>query len=175
MAELTAQDPITGLMRSLQATHMDPAVETISGSPMTSHGGKYFPRTQLHGDRGFFGEAHSSPSKNSSTGNLDGNGCIVSSPTTNRVKEIRESPNWRTKQEIFVRQSGTHGSDPFVSNDNARHSQGMPILYSSGQCMLTVQGNNSPFSPRQDRIGVPISSDNAQGVLLPSACVFVAK
>ena len=40
---------------------------------------------------------------------------------------------------------------------------------------LTAQGHNTSFSPRQDRTGVPLSSDNAQAMLPPRACVFVAK
>lgn len=36
-------------------------------------------------------------------------------------------------------------------------------------------GYGSPFNPRGDRAGEPISNDNAQALLPPSACVFVAK
>lgn len=36
-------------------------------------------------------------------------------------------------------------------------------------------GHKSPFTPREDRIGQPISLDNAQAPNPPDACVFVAK
>ena len=31
------------------------------------------------------------------------------------------------------------------------------------------------FSPRCDRAGVPVTNDNAQALLPPRACIFVAK
>ena len=31
------------------------------------------------------------------------------------------------------------------------------------------------FSPRRDRAGVPVTNDNAQALLPPRACIFVAK
>lgn len=40
---------------------------------------------------------------------------------------------------------------------------------------LTSLANASPFHPREDRAGARLSGDNAQAVLPPNACVFVAK
>ncbi|KAL9132292.1 MAG: hypothetical protein Q9175_006532 [Cornicularia normoerica] len=146
---------MAGLIHSLQAGQIDPAIETISGSPMTARNAKYLPQLERRVDRSIFTETQLSPSK---TGNFDCNASTTSSPSTDRVKNIRESPNWRNKDGNFVRRSGNHGEDPFVSSANAGQSQGY----------------NTSFSPRRDRTGVPLSNDNAQAMLPPRACVFVA-
>ena len=122
IAKLTSQDHhMAGLIHSLQAAQIDPAIEIISGSPMTTCGGKYLPPLERRVDRSIFIEAQLSPSK---TGNLNRNASTTSSPTVDRVKDIRESPTWRTKDGSFVRRSGNHGEDPFVSSANAGQSQG---------------------------------------------------
>ena len=112
---------MAGLIHSLQAAQIDPAIETISGSPMTARDGKYLPQLERRVDRSIFTEAQLSPSK---TGNLNRNTSTTSSSTTDRVKEIRESPSWRNKEGNFVRRSGNHGEDPFVSSVNAGQCQG---------------------------------------------------
>ena len=130
MAQLTGQDHhMAGLIHSLQAAQIDPAIETISGSPMTARDGKYLPQLERRVDRSIFTEAQLSPSK---TGNLNRNGSTASSPSTDRVKEIRESPSWRNKDGSFVRRSGNHGEDPFISSANAGQSHGQgksPLSY----------------------------------------------
>ena len=174
-AQLTGQDHhMAGLIHSLQASQIDPAIETISGSPMTARDGKYLPQLERRVDRSIFIEAQSSPSK---TGNVNRNASAASSPSTDRVKEIRESPTWRNKDGNFVRHSGNHGEDPFVSSANAgqSHTQGKSSPPSTSLSLLTFEGNNTSFSPRRDRTGVPLSNDNAQAMLPPRACVFVAK
>lgn len=40
---------------------------------------------------------------------------------------------------------------------------------------LTIVGSPITFRPRDDRIGLELSPDNAQAILPPNACVFVAK
>ena len=40
---------------------------------------------------------------------------------------------------------------------------------------LIGQVDDQTFHPREDRAGVRVSGDNAQAVLPPNACVFVAK
>ena len=112
---------MAGLIRSLQAAQVDPAIETISGSPMTARNGKYLPHFERRVDRSIFTEAQLSPSK---TGNFNRNTSPTSSPSTDRIKDIRESPNWRNKDGNFVRRSGDQGDDPFVSSANARQAQG---------------------------------------------------
>ena len=107
-------------MHSLQAAQVDPAIESISGSPMTARGGKNLPQLERRVDRSIFTEAHPSPPK---AGNLNHNASTTSSPSTNRVKDIRESPNWRNKDGNFVRRSGNQGEDPFVSSVSAAQSQ----------------------------------------------------
>lgn len=112
---------MAGLIHSLQAAQIDPAIETISGSPMTARDGKYLPQLDRRVDRSIFTDAQLSPSK---TGILNRNASTTSSPSSDRVKDIRESPSWRNKDGSFVRRSGNHGEDPFVSSANAGQSQG---------------------------------------------------
>lgn len=114
---------MAGLIHSLQAAQKDPAIETISASPMTARDGKYLPQLERRVDRSIFTEAQLSPSK---TGNLNRDGSTVSTPSTDRVKEIRESPSWRNKDGNFVRRSGNHGEDPFIFSAHAgqSHRQG---------------------------------------------------
>ena len=164
---------MAGLIHSLQAAQIDPAIETISGSPMTARNGKYLPHLERRVDRNVFTEAQLSPPK---TGDFHCNVPKSSSPSSDRLKNIRESPNWRNKEGTFVRRSGNHGEDPFVSSVNAGESQGQSFLtHLDGFNTLTFQDNNTSFSPRRDRTGVPLSNDNAQAILPPRACVFVAK
>lgn len=121
-AKLTGQDHhMAGLIRSLQAAQIDPAIETIPKSPMTGRGGKYLPQFERRVDRSIFTEAQLSPSK---SGNPNRHTSTNSSPSTDRIKDIRESPNWRNKDGNFVRRSGIHGEDPFISSANAGKSQG---------------------------------------------------
>ena len=112
---------MAGLIHSLQAAQIDPAIETISGSPMTARSGKYLPQLERRVDRNIFTEAGLSPPK---TGDIHCNVPKSSSPSSDRVKNIRESPNWRNKEVNFVRRSGNHGEDPFVSSVSAGQPQG---------------------------------------------------
>ena len=140
---------------------------------MTARSGKYLPQLERRVDRSIFTEIESIPPK---TGDIH---CTVpesSSPSSDRVKNIRESPNWRNKEVNFVRRTGNHGEDPFVSSVSAGQPQGQDLHHSLIEFNeLTVQGNKTSFSPRRDRTGVPLSNDNAQAILPPRACVFVAK
>lgn len=136
MAQLTSQDHhMAGLIHSLQAAQIDPAIETISGSPVTARDGKYLPQLDRRVDRITFSEAQLSPSQ---AGNLNRNASTNSSPSTDRVKDIRESPSWRNKDGSFVRRSGNHGEDPFVSSANAgqSHGQGKSSLSQMGSARL---------------------------------------
>lgn len=76
-------------------------------------------------DDAAFVKAPASPSKAFGFGIVQRNGSASSSPTTDRIKEIRESPSWRGHHEgSFVRQSGDHSDDPFVSNGSTAQSPG---------------------------------------------------
>ena len=147
MAQLTDQDHhMAGLIHSLQAAQIDPAIETISGSPMTARDGKYYPQLERRVDRSIFTEAQLSPSK---TGNFNRNASAASSPSTDRVKEIRESPSWRNKDGDFVRRSGNHGEDPFVSSANAEqsHGQGKSSVPLLGSARLLFKAPIHPSAP----------------------------
>ena len=47
-------------------------------------------------------------------------------------------------------------------------------FYSSSIVILIVPAG-AAISPRRDRAGVPVTNDNAQALLPPRACIFVAK
>lgn len=137
---------MAGLIHSLQAAQIDPAIETISGSPITARDGKYLPQLERRVDRSIFIEAQLSPTK---TGNVNRNASATSSPSTDRVKEIRESPSWRNKDGNFVRRSGNHGEDPFVSSANAgqSHTQGKSSLPLLASACLLLKATIHPSAP----------------------------
>ena len=97
-----------------------------------------------------------------------------SSPTASRHQEIMQSPSWR-RGEDFVRQSAGV-DDPFVSSRAVGRSpsQGKHVIPCTGSPLISA-ADGSPFRPREDRAGVQLSGDNAQAILPPNACVFVAK
>ena len=115
-----------------------------------------------------------------------------SSPDTQRKKDIMESPSWRRGGGSFVQESAAQ-PDPFttpeaptqaiqgksptshstsLSDDNTAHiprnDRGLTMFFV--ESVGTLQ-----FRPREDRVGLQIDGDNAQAVLPPNACVFVAK
>ena len=137
---------MAGLIHSLQAAQIDPAIETISGSPMTARDGKYLPQLDRRVDRSIFTDAQLSPSK---TGILNRNASTTSSPSTDRVKDIRESPSWRNKDGSFVRRFGNHGEDPFVSSATAGQSrgQGKSSLSQMSSARLLFKATIHPSAP----------------------------
>lgn len=135
---------MAGLIHSLQAAQIDPAIETISGSPITARDGKYLPEVERRVDQGTFSEAQLSPSK---AGNLNRKASTTSSPSTDRVKDIRESPTWHNNKDgSFVRRSGNHGEDPFVSSaiSGQSHSQGKSSLSCMGPVRLSCKAKMYP-------------------------------
>lgn len=48
-----------------------------------------------------------------------------------------------------------------------------PLYLSLTIVLIVVAG--AALSPRRDRAGVPVTNDNAQALLPPRACIFVAK
>ena len=78
-----------------------------------------------------------------------------------------------------MRQSAGGADDPFTSvqlekqePDQGEHSHHWSI---NAEEANGFSANESPYRPREDRAGVQLSGDNAQAVLPPNACVFVAK
>ena len=87
-----------------------------------------------------------------------------------------QSPHWRAPAG-FVQQSGG-ADDPFVSaqeNDQTADQGKCCVNRYCKALILTGVAGESPYRPREDRAGVQLSGDNAQAVLPPNACVFVAK
>lgn len=114
----------------------------------------------------------------------------MSSPSSDRAKAIRMSPNWRNKvsdldllsglsaasRASFVRQSANQSDDPFVSNGSATQSPDQSkFITIPATCFALIVLDGASFSPRHDRAGVALTNDNAQALLPPHACVFVAK
>ena len=63
--------------------------------------------------------------------------------------------------------------DPFVT-PSGKELQAAPTTATRVLTRVSEAAGGS-FSPREDRIGKEINSENAQGVFDPKACVFVAK
>lgn len=111
-----------------------------------------------------------------------------SSPSSDRVKAIRESPSWRPAEPSFLYRSGHSGTtfvhragheadDVFSSPAQATSapSEGNSFLCTTMSSILTTSGIQNSVDSSKDQTAEPISNDNAQALLPPSACVFVAK
>ncbi|KKY25366.1 putative rna recognition domain-containing protein [Phaeomoniella chlamydospora] len=66
----------------------------------------------------------------------------------------------------------TVGDDPFIT-PKGKDDKSKPSTVSQGLTQASSEGDNT-FTPREDRIGKEVNADNAQGILTPKACVFVA-
>lgn len=110
---------------------MDDSIERISGSPVSMRQDKHYAQSERRADvtRGSVFEIFSSPSKSGSIGKLHNQASANSSPTTERYKNIVESPSWR-REEKFVRQT-QQADDPFVSGANAGRKSNPGSRYSN--------------------------------------------
>lgn len=72
---------------------------------------------------------------------------------------------------------GDIDEDPFVSDprDENRPNVVSSSLVNTNMAPTDPENQNWSFSPRLDRLGEDVSPQNAQGLLSPQACVFVAK
>lgn len=121
---LTVQDAIVGLADSLRAAQIDPAIQSISGSPMRVHQAKQ-PEELLR----LQSQASLSPVKQGKLADVFGHPSTNSSPSSDKQKMIRDSPTWR------------HSAQ---QSDNVFDSSGR-LQYSSGQgksshpsCLLSL-------------------------------------
>lgn len=74
-------------------------------------------------------------------------------------------------EDPFVEKTEGASNDPFAGN-----SLGSPQVHRRTQSTTALGRSESlSFSPRPDRAGQELSSANAQALLPPEACVFVAK
>ncbi len=91
-------------------------------------------RTHLDGQDGTLLVAYSSPSRNRTTATVARDTSTNSSPGSDRVKAIRESPCWRPaessfqhrseiRETTFVRRSGREADDVFGSPSHAQTTQ----------------------------------------------------
>ncbi|KAI9819208.1 MAG: hypothetical protein M1827_007364 [Pycnora praestabilis] len=112
---------------------------------------------------------------------------FIGSPSRERceAEDGAESPLPQREQDasgFVVHGKDSKVDDPFVSPTH--HQPGTPSHHSSGtlshhsQALTPSKASNNTsvkqLSPRPDRVGQLISADNAQAVLPPEACVFVA-
>lgn len=106
---LTDKDPIAGLMQSLRAAQIDPAIQTISGSPMSGRQAKK-PEELLR----LQSQASLSPVKQGKLADVFGNLSASSSSSSTKQKMIRESPTWR--------HSAQQSDNVFDSNSKLQYS-----------------------------------------------------
>lgn len=91
------------------------------------------------------------------------------------------------RSDFVVHGKDSKANDPFLSpseqNDiRVQDEASKPLSQNTKDTSKGVANDRSPecqpevaSSPRADRLGQEISADNAQAILPPSACVFVAK
>ena len=92
-------------------------------------------------------------------------------PPDSNVRQTHSEDSERTS--IMPKFSYNTDEDPFVTPDS-KDSKGVPTTASQILSNVPSKSEGS-FTPREDRIGKEVNADNAQGILTPKACVFVAK
>lgn len=101
----------------LKITSADPAIESIYGSPARSRERDSFTNSDRYASRVVIG-SYTSPSNKQKIGGIviPGNTSTNSSPNSDRLRVIRESPSWRPAEEddeVFKHNS-SYESRPFV-------------------------------------------------------------
>ena len=117
----------------MRAAQIDPAIKSISGSPMSAHEGKYRTSTAHHVAHVAFGEVYSSPSRAGGTIEANRASSTNSSPSSDQRRAIRSAPTWRGAQDQnFVQQAPSRSDDPFVSSGDGQiaNSSSMHSLHS---------------------------------------------
>lgn len=174
-------DDTAPLIHSLRKARLEEeTLEHSSESPFEAHNDKNFPLVERRVEKGqgrVAASVYASPSNSNTTESLLRHESAKSSPDADRYKQIVESPSWR-RGENFVRQSRDRSEDPFVTSSNTVLAPGRGKLCqirTAKEANLIVAASPIAFRPRDDRIGLELSPDNAQAILPPNACVFVAK
>ena len=88
------------MINMLKATYADPAIESISNSPAGDR-----QRNSMNSERRAGHHVFATPSSPFGAGvaaNVDRNASDNSSQGSDRVRAIRESPNWRPDEDTFV-------------------------------------------------------------------------
>lgn len=93
--------------------------------------------------------------------------------------------NWRSTGKVgeplkhgagsFVRRAGNEADDVFSYSRNAGQASVQGDIIRTIFALITALTVGIQGSPRPDQENEPISNNNAQALLPPSACVFVAK
>ena len=116
-------------MKMLQITSADPAIESIYGSPAKENGRDSSAHSERHAGRVVL-VSYTSPSSKQSIGGIviPRNTSTNSSPSSDRLKQISEIPNWRPVEKeadgtfkrdtiyqsgAFVQRAGNEADDVF--------------------------------------------------------------
>ncbi|KAL9118568.1 MAG: hypothetical protein Q9187_004887 [Circinaria calcarea] len=149
------------LIRSLKSTQLGGVDDYTEGSSGDHPASRHYvhPGNRIDTPHGL-GAVETSPSQKATWDKATrySNTSAGSSPTAQRKQSsIMDSPTWRRSG--FVQESASQ-PDPFVTR--------------TPEQVTKVGDDTVQFRPREDRAGLQIDGDNAQAVLPPNACVFVA-
>ena len=177
-----------GMLNKLNISATASPSESIYGSPggtrngheSSTHSGQYAGAAIL--------VSHTRPTNSRNFGGIVVPCKPSSDASPNRLEFINEISNWRPVSDgsngdfqrgvtfragNFVHPAGNEADDVFgTSRDGETQGQGKLDSCILLIIALTVKGDDSN---RPDGTGEAISNDNAQALLPPSACVFVAK
>ncbi|KAK4693970.1 hypothetical protein P7C71_g3521, partial [Lecanoromycetidae sp. Uapishka_2] len=127
----------TDLIQSLQAAQIDPAIQTISGSPMSGQQAKK-PEELLR----LQSQASLSPVKQGKLADVFGNPSTNSSPSSDKQKMIRDSPTWRHSAQqsdnVFSSSPQAVISPPLVREVQAVKIPVLPIVVPKSQSPGTL-------------------------------------
>lgn len=109
----------------MRVVQLDPAIASITGSPMPSHEAKVHQQPEQRAGHVVYNGAFSDSTRSAGRTHLINNNSATSSPISDDIRDIPEAQDWRDPgQGKFVRQSGSGTDDPFVSNGTADPSAG---------------------------------------------------
>ena len=112
-------DQVMALVNSLGANRIDDSTERGLGSPFPAHSLKQFTTASRFSSSlgGNNKQSMASPTVKPSDSDTQ-----ASSPVSQRLLHINESPTWRRGEAAFVREMRSQGEDPFVSSSSASQS-----------------------------------------------------
>ncbi|KAG8534246.1 uncharacterized protein KY384_001090 [Bacidia gigantensis] len=149
--DTNSHDLSAGITQSMRAVQLDPAIKSISASPIS-------PRESKHqGVHVPFGFPHTTPSKKSDT--VVNQTLSSNSSPTKRAEAIRSAPTWRGDQQSdYMKLAHDHPDDPFVAGSSSQQPS----------------ESTARLACHPDKLGVTPTNNTAQAIFSPQACVFVA-
>ena len=116
----------------MRAAQLDPAIKSISGSPVSAHDAKYLSASAHPAACTTFSEIYPNSSKTGTAENNNRTSPTSSSPSSGRTHDVRSARTWRARQDGDFVSTLHHGTDdPFISSGDTQESQpsGMMILH----------------------------------------------